>query len=114
MAIVDDFEKIAALLGGHGREPPIVENKQLDAGQAGQQTPITAVAAGKGERLEQPGQAVIKDGAIVAAGFVPERACDPTFSDAGRADDQQVELAFDPVTGDEAGEQGSIEAAGGW
>ena len=33
VAIVDDFEQVAALLGGERGEPPIVEDEQLDAGE---------------------------------------------------------------------------------
>jgi hypothetical protein len=85
VSIVDDFEEIAALLDGHGREPPVVEDKQLDPGQAGQQTPVAAIAASECECLEQPRQAVIEDGAIVAAGLVTERAGDPALAGAGRS-----------------------------
>ncbi len=113
VAIVDDFEQVAALLGGQRGEPPIVEDEQVDAGDAGQQASVAAVAAGERERLEQPRQPVIEDGAIVAAGLVAERAGDPALAHPGRADDQQVQLALDPVAGDEAGEQGSVEAARG-
>jgi hypothetical protein len=42
---------------------------------------------------------------------VAERTSDPTFADTGWADDQHIELALDPVAGDEAGEQRSVEPA---
>ena len=78
-----------------------------------EQPRVAAVAAGERQGLEQPRQPVVEDGAIVAAGLVAERAGDPALADAGRADDQQVLLAVDPVAGDELGEQGSVEAARG-
>ena len=34
VAILDDFEQVAALLGGQRIEPPIIEDEQLDAGDA--------------------------------------------------------------------------------
>ena len=34
VAVVDDFEQIAALFGGQRGEPPVVEDEQLDAGDA--------------------------------------------------------------------------------
>ena len=67
-----------------------------------EQPRMPAVAAGQRERLEQPRHAMVEDGAIVAACLVAERAGDPAFADAGRAGDQQVVLALDPVAGDEA------------
>ena len=66
-------------------EPPVVEDEQLDAGQAGEQTPVTAIAAGKRQRFEQPRQAVIEDGAIVAAGLVTECTGDPALAHPGRS-----------------------------
>lgn len=107
MAIVDDFEEVTALLAGQWGEPPVIEDEQLDASDAGEQTAVAAVAAGKSERFEQPQQPVLEDGAVVTAGFVAERAGDPALADAGRANDRQVELTLDPVAADEAGEQRS-------
>ena len=72
---------------------------------------MAAVAASERERIEQPRHAMIEDGAVVAAGLVAERACNPTFADAGRADDEQVLVACDPVAGDELLEQRPVEAA---
>ena len=40
-----------------------------------------------------------------------ERACNPTLADAGRADDEQVLVPFDPFAGDELLEQRLIEPA---
>ena len=34
VAVVDDLEQVAALLAGERREAPIVEDEQLDAGDA--------------------------------------------------------------------------------
>jgi len=85
VAIVDDFEQVAALLGGQRSEPPIIEDEQFDAGDAGEQTTVAAVAAGERQRFEQPRQPVIEDGAIVAAGLVAERAGDPALANPGRS-----------------------------
>ena len=56
MAIVDDFEQVTALLGGHWGEPPVVEDEQLHAGQAGEQTPVTAIAAGSASASSSRGR----------------------------------------------------------
>ena len=34
MAIVDDFEQVAALLRGQWRQPPVIEDQKLDTGEA--------------------------------------------------------------------------------
>ena len=72
---------------------------------------IASVAAGERQSLEQPWQPMVEDGAVVAACLVAERAGDPTLADAGRADDEQVLLAADPVAIDELGEEGAVDAA---
>ena len=109
--ILHDLQEVAPLLGGHGRKSPVVEDQQLDARQAFEQPGVMAVAAGKRERIEQPRQALIEDRAIVPTGLVTERAGNPTLADAGRADDEQVLVPFDPLAGDELLEQRLIEPA---
>jgi hypothetical protein len=42
---------------------------------------------------------MIEDGAVVAAGLVAERASNPTFADAGWADDEQILVPCDPLAG---------------
>ncbi|MGY3572974.1 hypothetical protein ACVMB1_000178 [Bradyrhizobium sp. USDA 4504] len=44
---------------------------------------MAAVAARQSEIDEQPRDALIKDGAIVAAGLVAERRDEPAFAEAG-------------------------------
>ena len=90
MPIVDDLQEVAPLLGGERGEAPVVEDQQLDARQALEEPCMAAVTACQRQRIEQPWHAMIEDGAIVAAGLVAERAGNPTFADAGRADDEQV------------------------
>jgi hypothetical protein len=72
---------------------------------------VTAVAAGESEGFEQPRQTLIEDGMVVAARLVAERASDPTLSDPGRADDEEVMMPVDPLTGDKLVEQRLVEAA---
>ena len=52
---------------------------------------MPTVAACKRERIEQPRQAVVEDGAIVAAGPVAECTGQPTFAEPGLADWEWVE-----------------------
>ena len=54
---------------------------------------------------------MVGDRAIVAARLVAERAGNPVLADTGRADDQQVLLAVDPVAGGQLVEQRAVEAA---
>ncbi len=97
MAVVDDLQEIAGLILGDGGEPPVVEDQQIDARQALQQTRVTSVAARERKRIEQPGHAMIEHGAIVPARLVAEGAGEPTLSKSGFPDDRQVLVSRDPV-----------------
>jgi hypothetical protein len=84
VAIIDDFEQIAALLAGERSEAPVVEDEQIDPRQHLEEPGIASVAAGERQSFEQPWQPMVEDATIVATGLVAERAGDPTFADAGR------------------------------
>jgi hypothetical protein len=72
---------------------------------------MSPVATRQREGLEQPRHALVEDGTVVATCLVAQRACDPALADASGAGDQQVLLARDPVTIDELGEEGALDAA---
>jgi len=74
VTIVDDFEKIAPLLGGERGEAPVVENEEIDSRQHLEEPRIASVAASESQRFEQPWQPMVEEGTIVAAGLVVERA----------------------------------------
>ena len=59
MAVIDDFEEITPLLGGEWREPPIVEDEELDPRQRLEEPSIASVAAGERKSFEQPWQAMV-------------------------------------------------------
>src|SRR5215203_1291396 len=111
VALFDDLQKIAPLVGPERLEAPVVEDEQADLAEPLHQPAIAAVAAGERELGEQLGDALIEDGAVVATGLVAERAGEPRFADPGGAFDDQVLRGIDPVAGDESLEQRSIEAA---
>ena len=74
---------------------------------------MAAIAAGERQIIEQARDALVEDGAIVAAGFVAERRGDPALADAGRSADQQVGVVVDPAAFDKLGKQRAIEPARG-
>ena len=83
----------------------------MRAGDALQQTRVAAVSACERQRVEQPWHAVVENRAIVPARLVGQRACEPTFTEPGLADDDQVLVLGDPVASDQLGEQRLVEAA---
>ena len=112
VAILDDFEEIASLIGIEGFRSPIVDNEELDLGDRFQHAGITTVAARKGECREQAVCSMIDCGEIVATGFVAKGAGEIAFADTGRSCDEQVTTLADPVIGGEFLEEASIEATG--
>jgi hypothetical protein len=62
-------------------EAPIVEDQELDAGEAAQDAGIAAIAAGERELSEQLGNPLVENRAVVTTSFVTERTGKPTFAD---------------------------------
>ena len=113
VALFQDFEQIVAGLGIERLEPPIVEDKQLDAVQGAGEPGVAAVAASQDEIAEQLGDALIEDGAVVTASLVPERAGEPAFADAGGARENEIVMGVNPVAGPQLLEHGAVEPSGG-
>ena len=97
VAVLDDLHQVAALAGGEPVRSPVVEDEQIRPDQAAEQPREAPVAMGKLQLGEEPWQPVIEDGAVVAAGFLAERAGEPGLSDTARAGDQQVAVLGDPA-----------------
>src|SRR5467141_222609 len=90
VAVVDDFEQIAALLRGQRRQPPVVEDQKLDTGEALEEACIPSIAACQRKRVEQAWYAIIEHRTIVTARLVSERAGEPALAGAGFPGDQEV------------------------
>ena len=58
VAVLDDFEKIARLIGRQRFRPPIVEDEQFGPSDRAQEPAIAPVAMGDRQIGEQPGHAV--------------------------------------------------------
>src|SRR5271169_123081 len=77
MAIVDDFEQVAALLRGQWRQPPVIEDQKLDTGEALEEAYIPSVAARQCKCVEQAWYPIIEHRSIITACLVSERAGEP-------------------------------------
>ena len=111
VAILDDFEEIARLVGVERLRAPVVENEQLDAGERPQEPGVAGRAVDDREIGEETGNTDVEDGDILSARLVPERAGEPTLAEAGGAGDQQIAALFDPAAGGELEEQRAVEPA---
>ena len=77
MAIVDDLEQIAPLLGVQRLRPPIVDDQQPGAFQRRQQPRQPALAARGGEFGEQPRGSPVEHREPFAAGLVSKCTGEP-------------------------------------
>ena len=73
VALFENLEEVVTRGGVERLEPPVVEDEQLHAAERALDAGIAAVAAGKCEVGEQLGNALVENGAIVAASLVTER-----------------------------------------
>ena len=111
VAFFEDLVKIAAGAGVERFEAPIVEDEELSAVEAAHDACVASVAARQGEIGEEFGDALIQNGAVVAAGFVAEGTGKPAFADAGRPAQDQIVVRVDPLAGGEFVKQRPIQAA---
>jgi hypothetical protein len=111
VAIIKDLQKVAPFGRIENRKAPVIEDQELNAADGFEQAAISAIAAGKGERLEQARHAMILDRTIVTAGLVAEGAGNPAFAEPGCPCDEQVLVSVDPVAADESGEDSAIDTA---
>ena len=106
MAIVDDFEQVAALLRGQWRQPPVIEDQKLDTGEALEEAYIPSVAARQCKCVEQAWYAIIEHRSIITACLVSERAGEPALARAGFPGDQEATWRERRAYGGRTGEGG--------
>jgi hypothetical protein len=113
VAFLEDFVEVTTGTGVERFEAPIVEDEELDAGDAAQDAGIAAVTAGEREFKEQLGNPLIENRAVVAAGLVTQGTSKPRFAHAGRPAQDQIVMRVDPLAICELVKQSAVEAAWG-
>ena len=73
VAFLENLEQVVTSCSIEGLEPPVVEDEQLHTADRSLDAGIATVTAGKREIGEELGNALVKDRAVVATGFVAER-----------------------------------------
>jgi len=73
VAFFKNLEEVMARGGVERLKPPIVEDEQLHTTERPLDAGISTIAASKCEIGEQLGNALVEDGAVIAAGLVAER-----------------------------------------
>jgi len=111
VAVVEEFEEVAAVGVGEGRGSPVVDDQEGGAGEGGEEGAVAAVAFGDFEVVQEPGEALVEGGVALSAGGVGEGAGDVGLADAGGAGDGEVEGLVDVRAVGEFGEEALVEVA---
>ena len=88
--------KIAPLSVAQRCDHPVVDGKQVELREAGQQPSVGAVAAADGELVQQARHADVACGEAAATGPFDERATEEALSDPGGTEQDQVVAFGDP------------------
>ena len=113
ITFLEDLVEVTTGTGVEWFEAPIVEDEELDAGEAAQDAGIAAITAGERKLGEEFRDPLIKNRAVVTAGLVTERTGQPTLADPGRPAQDQIVMRVDPFAVGELLEQSAVEAARG-
>ncbi len=83
VAIFQELEQVVPGVAIERLQAPVVQDEQFDPGEALHPSGNTSIAFGYRQLIIEPRHASVEDRAIVAAGLVTDRACEPAFADAG-------------------------------
>ena len=101
IAVLDDFQQIIALRIIEGSQKQVIDDEQLDLGQAGQHFEMGAVGFGLEQHFEQPWSAQIEHGMTLAGGEVAKRTGKITLAHPGGACEEHRVVTADPIGGGE-------------
>src|SRR5215471_17997065 len=76
VAILENLQEVAALLLLDRREPPVVDDQDIEAGQFGEEADVGAVGPSQGEFMEEARGPAVARAIAFAAGLVRQRAGD--------------------------------------
>src|SRR5208282_3848629 len=111
VAVIDDLQQVASLLGGQRFWTPVVDDQQPGALQHRQHPRQPSFTTGGREFREQPRRAPIDHREAFPAGLVPQCAGQPRLAGTGRTADHQMLAVTDPVATGEFMEQGAVQTA---
>ena len=101
IAVLDDFKQIIALRVVEWSQKQVIDDEQLDLGQAGEHFEMGAIGLGLEQHFEQTRSTQIEHGVTLAGGEVAQHTGKITFADAGGAGQEHGIVTGDPVRGGE-------------
>ena len=87
VAVLDDLQQLALLLGQQRFGSPIVEDEEIDAAELAYQLGVATVTASQCQQGKQPRDALVEDREILPARLEAEGASQPRLADTGRANE---------------------------
>jgi hypothetical protein len=113
VAVIDEFQEIAALFCIEFTHSPIIQQQEMSFGDGGEEFAIAAISFGDQEILEESGDSQIEGGETFSASLVSECAGKKGFTGPCGAGNDEVMVLFDPVAGLELCDQSFIDPPGG-
>ena len=111
-AVLDDLGDVAPLGIAQRGEQPVVDRKQVQFGEAGEQPCEGAVAAPDGELMEQARHAEVARREAAATRPLNEGTGKEALADAGGAGDEQIVVVGDPGAAAQGEDLLAVEPAG--
>ncbi|MFO0738198.1 MAG: hypothetical protein U0270_20065 [Labilithrix sp.] len=96
VAVFEDLEQVAPRLFGQRSDREVVEDEDIDLGNAREETGVRSVGASEAELVEEPGDASVEYTESLAAGLMRERAREVALPGARRAGDDDGLVLDDP------------------
>jgi hypothetical protein len=109
VAIFEYFEQVTAGFSGERPDGEVVEDDDIDLGDAREQAGVGAVCAREAKLVEQARDAAVEHAVSFATGLVREGAREVGFSGAGRAGDDHGLVLGDPSARGELTDDGLFE-----
>ena len=103
-AVIEHFQEIGAIVVREAALCPVVDQKQIGAGQGGELAREAAVAVGDAKLLDQARGTNVERGEALTAGGLSEGAAQPRLAGSGCADEDQVLGVADPIAACQRGE----------
>jgi len=111
VTVVDDLEEISLGLITERGEAEVVDDEELDLGEASEEAAFFLERFGFDEFVDETRQTEVSNREVLPARGLSERTGDVALAHAGRATDEDIESLLDPTEVHQARPQSAIEAS---
>jgi len=107
--IIEQFQEIAAVLIGQGRQPPVIQHYEVRLGEIPEQASIAAIAFGDRQVPEEPRESQVQGGEAQPTRHLRQRTGQIRLAGSRRAHNQHIVVQAHPLTGGERGDDAFVE-----